>query len=233
MSKRAWIIFIVIIAAVLGGLIVYSQSANPSIDVSNLDENSIIAASDQNGQIADHVLGKSDSRVIWIEYGDFQCPSCGSAHPQIKTVMEEYGDRVAFVYRNFPLTSAHPNARAAAAAAEAAGLQGEYWSMHDTLFEAQNEWQSLSGNERTDKFASYAAAIGLDEARFRNDLAAANVNQKISFDQALARKVGVEATPSFYINGQAVDSNVSSSVVQGDIKPLTDLLDNYLAQSDQ
>lgn len=230
MSKRAWIIFIAIVVAVLAGLIIYSRVANPGVDVSNVDENSIITASDQNGQIGDHIIGNAESRVILIEYGDFQCPSCAGAHPQVKAVMEEYGDRVAFVFRNFPLTSIHPNARAAAAAAEAAGLQGEYWAMHDTLFESQSEWQFLSGNERNDKFASYAIAVGLDEAQFRTDLAAANINKKITFDQALARKVGAEATPAFYLNGEVVDQTISSAVVQGDTKPLTDLLDSYLAQ---
>lgn len=230
MSKRAWIIFVAIVIAVLAGLIIYSRVANPGVNVSDVDANSIITASDQNGQIGDHVLGNPESRVILIEYGDFQCPSCAGAHPQVKAIMEEYGDRIAFVFRNFPLTSIHPNARAAAAAAEAAGLQGEYWAMYDILFESQSKWQFLGGSERNDTFASYAIAIGLDEAQFRTDLAATNVNDKITFDQALARKAGAEATPSFYINGQAVDDTVSSAVVQGDTEPLTTLLDSYLAQ---
>lgn len=230
MSKKAWIIFITVVVAVLAGLIIYSRVANPGVDVSNVDANSIVAASDQNGQIGDHVIGNTESRVILIEYGDFQCPSCANAHPQVKAVMDEYGDRVAFVFRNFPLTSIHPNARAAAAAAEAAGLQGEYWAMHDLLFESQSEWQFLTGNERTDKFVSYAVAVGLDEAQFRSDLAAKNVNDKITFDQALARKVGAQAAPSFYLNGEAVDKTTSSAIVQGDTAPLTSLLDKYLAQ---
>jgi protein-disulfide isomerase len=195
-----------------------------------VDANAIIAASDQNGQIGDHVSGNPNSSVVIVEYGDFQCPSCAGAHPQVKAVLQEYSDRVAFIFRNFPLTSIHPNARAASAAAEAAGLQDNYWAMHDTLFETQNEWQFLSGNERNDKFTSYAVALGLDEARFRADLAASTVNSKISFDQAIARKVGVEATPTFYINGNLVDKTASSALVQGDAEAFTALIDSYLAQ---
>jgi protein-disulfide isomerase len=230
MSKKTWIIFIAIVVAVLAGLIIYSRAANPSIDVSGVDANAIIAASDQNGQIGDHVSGNPNSSVVIVEYGDFQCPSCAGAHPQVKAVLQEYSDRVAFIFRNFPLTSIHPNARAASAAAEAAGLQDNYWAMHDTLFETQNEWQFLSGNERNDKFTSYAVALGLDEARFRADLAASTVNSKISFDQAIARKVGVEATPTFYINGNLVDKTASSALVQGDAEAFTALIDSYLAQ---
>ena len=121
MNKVTWIIFGVVVVLVFGGLVVYSHASNPSINVSNVDANSSISASAQNGQIADHVFGKADSKVIFIEYGDYQCPSCSGAHPQIKAATEAYKDKVAFIFRNFPLTTIHPNARAAAAASEGQG----------------------------------------------------------------------------------------------------------------
>ena len=139
MDKFRWIIFAAIIVLVLGGLIVYSRMNSTSVDVSNVDATAIIGPSEQNGNIGDHVYNDTESSVILVEYGDFQCPGCGSAHPYVKTLLEEYGDRISFVFRNFPLTSIHPNARAAAAAAEAAGLQGKYWEMHDVIFENQSE----------------------------------------------------------------------------------------------
>lgn len=228
MSKSAWIIFSAIIVIVFGGLIAYSRSANPSTDVGSIDANSIIAASDANGQIADRVFGNPDSKVVMIEYGDFQCPSCGAAHTQIKSVIEEYKDKIAFVYRNFPLTSIHPNARVAAASVEAAGLQGKYWEMHDLIFESQNEWSNLSGDERTAQFSSYAASLSLDKEKFLTDLASSSVTKKISFDQAIGKKLGVDSTPAFYINGEALPEDVASAVVQGSTSELKALLDQKL-----
>jgi protein-disulfide isomerase len=230
MSKAAWIIFGSIVVLVLGGLVMYSRLTNPSTNVTAADNNTIIAASDQNGQIADHTLGKTDSKVILVEYGDFQCVSCGGAHPQIKEITEEYKDRILFIFRNFPLTTIHPNARAAAAAVEAAGLEGKYWEMHNLIFETQSEWSSLVGTARTEKFAEYAASLGLNKDTFIEKLASKNINQKISFDQALGKKVKVEATPTFFLNGEKLTEEVSSSTVRGDSAPLKALLDAKLAE---
>ena len=200
LSKRTWIIFAVICIAVLGGL-VYLSGKN-KIDVSSADINKVQSAAAQSGEIADHVFGKADSKVVLIEYGDFQCPGCGAAYQPVKEVTEKYKGQVAFIFRNFPLTTIHPNARAAAAAAEAASLQGKYWEMHDKLYETQTTWQNLSGKERTDFFAGYATDLGLNVDTFKADIAGKNVNQKISFDQALGKKANVSATPTFYLNGQ-------------------------------
>jgi protein-disulfide isomerase len=230
MSKLAWIIFGSVIVLILGGLIAYSRLNSPSANVASIDSNSIIAASEDNGQIADHTFGKTDSKVILIEYGDFQCPSCGGAHPQIKEITEEYKDKILFIFRNFPLTTIHPNARASSAAAEAAGQQGKYWEMHNLVFEKQDEWKALTGQERTDKFVSYALSLDLDKNRFVADMASASINQKISFDQALGKKSGVDATPTFFLNGEQLDSEISGSLVQGDTEKLKALLDSKLGE---
>ena len=230
MSKVRWIIFSAVVVLILGGLIVYSRVTNPPIDVNGVDTNSIVAASEQNGQIADHVFGKADSKVVFVEYGDFQCPSCGGAHPQVKAAMDEYGDRVAFVFRNFPLTTIHPNARVAAAAAEAAGVQGKYWDMHNRIFESQADWQTLTGDQRTNIFAGYALELGLDEERFKTDLSSKTISSKISFDQALGKKIGVDSTPTFFLNGEKLSSDVSGQIVQGSTSTLTKLFDQELAK---
>ena len=230
MNKVAWIIFGAVVVVVLGGLVVYSRIANPSIDVSSVDTNSIIAANEQNGQIGDHVFGNADSKVIFIEYGDFQCPSCGGAHPQVKEVTEAYKDKVAFIFRNFPLTTIHPNARVASAAAEAAGLQGKYWEMHNLLYESQESWKDLTGTTRNEAFVSYAASLGLDKDQFTKDLASNNVNRHISFDQALGKKIGVNATPTFYLNGKQLSDTDSSEIVKGSSSVLKGLFDKALAQ---
>jgi protein-disulfide isomerase len=229
MNKVTWIIFGAAIVLILGGLIVYSRISNPAINVSTINTNSPIAASAQNGQIADHIYGKADSKVVFIEYGDFQCPSCGSAHPQLKAATEAYKDKVAFIFRNFPLTTIHPNARAASAAAEAAGLQGKYWEMHNQLYEGQAAWENLTGDKRTDFFVGYASTLGLDTAKFKTDLASTAVNSKISFDQALGKKIGVNATPSFYLDGKKLSDADAGQIVQGSTTVLTGLFDKALA----
>ncbi len=187
----------------LGGLI-YLSGKN-RIDVSNVDISKIQSADAQSGQIADHVFGKADSKVMLVEYGDYQCPGCGAAYPTLKALSEKYQNQIAFVFRNFPLTTIHPNARAAAATAEAAGLQGKFWEMHNKLYETQSDWQSLSGNERSNFFAGYATGFGLNVDTFKADLSGANVNQKISFDQAVGKKAKVNATPTIYLNGKQID----------------------------
>jgi len=230
LGKAGWIIFASVVVLLLGGLVVYSRLTNPSANVADLDANTIIAASDANGQIADHTFGNPESKVVLIEYGDFQCPSCGGAHPQIKELTEEYKDKVLFIFRNFPLTTIHPNARAAAGAVEAAGLQGKYWEMHNLVFENQSDWENLTGTQRTDIFASYATSLSLNKDQFVADLAKDTVNKKISFDQALGKKAEVTATPSFFLNGKALDATVAGATVQGSSDELRALIEEALKQ---
>lgn len=212
MNKKTWIIFIVVCVAIFAALIAMSQSKR--IDVSNIDTSKVQPASDASGNIADQLAGNKDATVTLIEYGDFQCPSCEGAYPNIKSILDEYGDDVRFIYRNFPITSAHPNALAAAAAAEAAGLQGKYWEMHNYIFENKSEWANLSVEQRTDKFTDYAIVFRLDEDKFVKDMASERVSQKVAFDKALAGKDGVSGTPTFFLNGKELTKEMSNDVVQ-------------------
>ncbi len=230
MNKVAWIIFGAAIVAVIGALVIYSHATNPAINVSNVNTNSIISASSQNGEIADHVFGLSTSKVTFVEYGDFQCPYCGQAHPQIEQITQDYQDKITFIFRNFPLTTIHPNARAAAAAVEAAGLQGKYWDMNNLIYQTQSNWENLTGTDRTDKFASDAVSLGLNKTQFLKDIAGDAVNKKISFDQALGKKLNVNSTPSFYLNGTPLDSSVETAIVNGSTTELKSLFDKALAQ---
>src|SRR5690606_23482420 len=145
-NKKAWIIFAAVCVVLIGGL-VYLSSKN-KVDVSGIDAGAVQAASQDSGDIADHTFGKADSKVVLIEYGDFQCPGCEKAHRPVKEIKEKYKDEIVFVFRNFPLVTIHPNAKAAAAAAEAASLQGKYWQMHDKLYEGQASWQGLDAKAR-------------------------------------------------------------------------------------
>jgi protein-disulfide isomerase len=208
MSKKAWLIFVAVVIVLLGGLIYLSNKNRVVIDAKAVNTASVQPAQEQSGNIADHVFGKTDSKVVFTEYGDFQCPGCGGMYPTIKELTEKYEGQMTFVFRNFPITSIHPNARAAAAAAESAGLQGKYWEMHSKLYENQSSWEKLSTQQRTDFFIGYATELGLSIDQFKQDFSSAKVNQKISFDQALAKKDKVNSTPSFYINGKAISQDV-------------------------
>lgn len=230
MNKVGWIIFSAAVVLLLGGLIVWTRLSNPSVDVSNINNNSILAATADSGNIADHVEGNRDGKVMIVEYGDFQCPSCGGAYPNIKTLMAEYGDRVGLVFRNFPLTSIHPNAKVAAAAAEAAGLQGKYWEMHDLLYTNQNSWKDLGTGQRTDAFVGFANQLNLDATKFTSDLSNADITKKINFDMELGKANSVSATPTFFVNGEKLDDATAGGIVQGDLKAIREKLDTLLAE---
>lgn len=202
MTKKTWIIVAVLCVGILGGLIWVSRSNK--VDVSNIDINAIQAASSANGNIADHTTGNMSSKVVLIEYGDYQCPGCGAAYPIVKQIMEKYGDKIGLVFRNYPLYNAHPNAFAAASSAEAAGLQGKFWEMHDYLYSNQNSWNTLDGQSRTDFFSNAAKSLGANQQTFLTDMTDARIKKKIDFDVALGQKAGVTGTPSFFLNGKNV-----------------------------
>lgn len=220
MNKVGWIIFSVAVVVVLGGLIAWARIANPPVDISGFNNAEIIAAAEQNGNIADHKKGNPDNKIILTEYGDYQCPSCGAAHPHLNTLLGEYDKDITFVFRNFPLTSIHPNALVAAATAEAAGLQGKFWEMHDKLYDNKDDWSSANTSQRTTIFNGYASALGLDGAQFTKDLTSASVKQKINFDIALGKSVGTSATPTFYLNGEKLDDETANGIVQGNLEPI-------------
>ena len=202
MTKKAWIIVAVLCAAVLGGLVWLSRSAK--VDVASIDVTTVQPASSANGNIGDHTLGNMQSKVILVEYGDYQCPGCGSAAPVVKEVVERYKDNLGFIFRHFPLYNSHPNAFTASSATEAAGLQGKFWEMHDYLFANQNSWNQLTGQQRTDYFATAATQLGVDGQQFATDITDARIKKKIDFDTALGKKAAVSATPSFFLNGVSV-----------------------------
>lgn len=211
MSGKGWTIFIVICVVLFGGLVIWS--GRDRVDVSGVDTSKIQGASVNSGNIADHVYGNRDAKVVLVEYGDFQCPGCGAAHPNVKTVTEKYKDQVAFVFRNFPLTNIHPNARAAAAAAEAAGKEGKYWELHNLIFENQQTWSGISASDRGAAFTSLAEQAGVKKEAFATTLEAssAEINKKINFDIALGRKLNVTGTPTFYLNGKQLKQDQYNS----------------------
>lgn len=205
MNKTGWIIFTLLTFGILVLLVVVSGGSRT--DVSTVNANTIQTASIQNGKIADHVFGKVGSKVTLIEYGDYQCSACARAYPVIKNITERYKNQLQFVFRNFPLGESHPNGKAAAGVAEAAGLQGKLWKMHNLLYETQDSWTSLSGKDLSDFFTGLAKELKLDTAKLNDDLSKSPINKKINYDYALGAKSGVDATPTFYLNGKKLDQS--------------------------
>lgn len=223
MDKKSWIIFGAIVIAVLSGMVMMSMQKKTDIeDITSEKLAETMSAEERNGNIADHTFGNSNAKVIVIEYADYQCPGCGTASPKMKELAEKYKDNMLLIFRNFPIASSHPNARAASATAEAAGLQGKFWEMHQLLFVSQNEWSKANATDRDKVFQSYAERLGLDVNKLKTDIASESVKKKIDFDLALGRKQKVNATPSFYINGKLVEMDENGSIE----KPLKEALKN-------
>ena len=230
MSGKMWIIFSVVVVAIVGGMIYMSSQGK--LDVSDLSEgssNRILPAEERNGNIGDRVFGNKDAKILLIEYGDYQCnPGCRMFHENFSPIMqsEEYKDKIAFVYRNFPIPQIHPNAIASASAAEAAGQQGKFWEMWDALLTNQAEWSGAGPSERNSFFERYATAIGVNLEQFRTDQASEAVSKKIAFDRAIATAIGVSGTPTIFLNGKQVDGERIGST-----EAIKTLLDEAIAEA--
>jgi protein-disulfide isomerase len=142
----------------------------------------------------DHIQGRTSAPVTLIEYGDYECPYCGQAYPIIKEVQKQLGNKLCFVFRNFPLTEIHPHAQHAAEAAEAAALQNKFWEMHDYIYEHQ---QALDDKH----LETYADKLELDLHKFKNDMYTHAYTGRIREDFLSGIHSGVNGTPTFYING--------------------------------
>ena len=151
-------------------------------------------------ELEPRIKGNEEADISLVEYSDFQCPACKQAYPVVEQIVENYGNQFSFEYRHYPLRSIHPNAQLAAQAAEAAGVQGKFWEMHDMLFDNQSEW-SRSFNP-TKNFKDYAEELGLNVDRFEFDLKSDEVIAKVDADEAEAQSLQLPGTPSFVVNGE-------------------------------
>jgi protein-disulfide isomerase len=142
----------------------------------------------------DHSAGPDEAPVTLVEYGDYQCPHCGRAYPIVKQIQKRLGNRLRFVFRNFPLTQIHPEAEHAAEAAEAAAAQDQFWPMHDRIFERQFALDD-------EHLVEYAAELGLDAERVAEALANETYRDRVRDDFMSGVKSGVNGTPTFFING--------------------------------
>jgi protein-disulfide isomerase len=146
----------------------------------------------------DHAQGPGNAPITVVEYGDYECPYCGEAYPITKELQKRLGNKLRFVFRNFPLGEMHPHAEHAAEAAEAAGAQGKFWEMHDMLYEHQDALEDAD-------LALYAKALKLDLPRFIKEMESHAHVDRVRSDFTSGVRSGVNGTPTFFINGTRHD----------------------------
>jgi protein-disulfide isomerase len=168
---------------------------------------------------SDHIRGPATALVTLVEYGDYQCPFCGRAHPIIEALREAMGERLRFVFRNFPLTQIHPHAQRAAEAAEAAGAPGKFWEMHDIVYENQHALDDAS-------LLEYAKTVGLDTKAFIAALSSGEFIPKIREDFLSGVRSGVNGTPTFFIENVRYDG-------PHDFEPMLAALENFAEVKEQ
>jgi protein-disulfide isomerase len=195
MSNRFFVTLLLVIA-LLGGIFFATKHKNNP------------PTSSSSSEPTAHLEGSTESGVVLVEYGDYQCPACGQYYPIVKQVFEKYKGQITFQFRNFPLVQLHQNAFAGARAAEAADNQGKFWEMHDLLYENQQTWGSASNPSSF--FLAYAKQLGLNIDQFQTDMASQATNDKINADIEQAQKLGASATPTFVLDGKKLDQNPTS-----------------------
>lgn len=201
------IVWLVVVLVLGGGIYGLTQIDSDGSSIST----SVDAISE-----SDNTKGNAEASLVLIEYSDFQCPACATYQSMINQLMEEYNDQIYFAYRHFPLRSIHDNAQLAGQAAEAAGIQGKFWEMHDKLFVSQNDWSDES--DPTEKFITYAGEFELDVEKFKTDMESDITKDKVDSDYNGGSAARVNSTPSFFLNGD----KISSPKTYEDFKELID-----------
>jgi protein-disulfide isomerase len=148
----------------------------------------------------DHASGPEDAKLTLVEYGDYQCPYCGQAYPIVERLRAQFADSMRFVFRNLPLADVHPHAEAAAETAEAVGLQGKFWEIHDTLFENQRDLSDKS-------LRRYVEAVGADADEAAEVIAGGGPRERVEADFEGAIRSGANGTPTFFVNGVRYDGS--------------------------
>lgn len=183
------------IILVVGAVVLLSGSSKPSTSSQQpqkVDEKLLVRPDS-------HKISTDSAKVSVVEFADFQCPACGVAYPITKKVLEDYKGKINYVFRHFPLPQ-HQNGMKAAIATEAAGEQGKFWEMYDVLFSKQDEWSPLQ--DPSEQFVNYAKDLGLNTDKFKQDLTGNKYAARIKEDQDDGFAVGIDATPTFFVDGQ-------------------------------
>jgi protein-disulfide isomerase len=196
MTKVGWILgAIVIIVLAFWGIIQFTGSSQQGPDL--ITKMPPVTNNDLQ-------TGSRNSKVTLTEYADFQCPGCGAYHPVVKQLLQAFNGKIHFVYRTFPLTQVHQNALAAAEAAIAASKQAKFWEMHDMLYEHQADWSGSQNPQSV--FDRYAQSIGLNINQFHKDSTDAKTKKFIMDEENAGVAVGVNSTPTFFLNGKQIQT---------------------------
>lgn len=193
-----------LIAGILGGTLIlligvslfFARSGGPAGPIDN--QKLILGATNSRGP--------ENALVTIVEFSDFECPACRSAHPLVESLVNQYADKIYLIYRHFPLTSIHRNALPAALAASAAGAQGKFWEYATILFDQQDSWSQV--RNPADLFINYAQQVNVpDIEKLRQDLDKQTYRDQVLKDLQLGNEIGITATPAFMVNGEKVDAS--------------------------
>jgi protein-disulfide isomerase len=200
------IIGIVLVAAVVGAYFLYSSSKSRSGNANRANANAnrtVNSATAPVGANPPNMMGSPTASVTVEEFADFQCPACASVHPVIKEVQATYGNRIRFIFRNYPLAM-HPQAYEAAVATEAARMQdpAKFWTMANKLFETQQAWSNNPNYRQI--WDGYAQEVGLDVERFKADMVGRDAKKRVDDDMARGRGLSIDSTPTLLVNGKNI-----------------------------
>jgi formate-nitrite transporter family protein len=199
MSKMAKPLIIIVIAVIIAGgaaMVLTKQSSGTA--------ESSTAGSGTVPKGGGRFRGPENAPITLMEFGDFQCPTCGVYAPMVLEVLKRFPTQVRLEFHHFPLVQLHPNAMNAALAAESAGDQGHYWEMHDMIFAHQEDWSRLQNAES--QFMVYAGQLGLNVNQFMQSMRAPDVQSRVLQDVVRARDANINSVPTFYINGEKIQN---------------------------
>ena len=205
-----FIIILIVLGAAVGSAMYFTRSTPGSnVTPNNAPATGSTAPNTQAppvtgvaGADPPHTLGSPNAPAKLEEFGDFQCPPCGLFHPILQQMHNEFGDKLQITFREFPLYPNHQHSVVAASAAEAAGMQGKFWEMHDLIYEHQNDWKDKFDVRPI--FEGYAKQIGLDVDKWKQDSASEQVARRITSDGNRGHSMGVKGTPTVFLNGREV-----------------------------
>jgi len=210
MFKDKWLIIGIAATLILvvGGVFLMSKGSRGSTPITGTSVDSTILipkGADETGGIenGNYLTATSSAKVTLVEFGDYECPACGEYNPLVKQLLTEFAGKINYIFRNYPLNQ-HTNALISSQAAEAAGLQGKFWQMHDRLYESVSDWSTASDAKSI--FVGYAQALGLDVNKFKTDMDSTAVKDKIQNDVNDGNSINLSETPTFYLNGIKIGS---------------------------
>ncbi|REJ77393.1 MAG: hypothetical protein DWQ47_13505 [Acidobacteria bacterium] len=235
-KKTSWTPFVIIgliFAVTILGIYLITQSGDADPNSGSSSTSSSTSAGSSNGSspaetaqsqpIANyanapsgatpaHFKGSESAAVVVEEFADFQCPTCAVVHPRMNEIVSQFGSRIRFVFRNYPLRQIHRNAYDAAVAAEAAGMQNKFWEMQNLLFTNQARWSNAA--QPRPLFEEYAQTIGLNIEKFKDDMLGLVAQRRVDLDLQRAQALNLSGTPSILVNGRPVNSFETTSIAQ-------------------